>query len=74
MSATFGVYLSIRIRHPSKTLPSGSNVRPLGIGDLKVVKQNLLRYEASEVAHVENVLKGQEKERLHSVKQRPKKR
>lgn len=53
-----------------KTVPTGANVRPLGIGDLKVVKQNLLRYEASEVAHVENILKGQQKERVHSVKQK----
>lgn len=50
--------------------PLGGSVRPLGVGDLKVVKQNLLRYEAGEVAHVENVLQGQSKDRTHSVKQR----
>ncbi|MBV7548332.1 hypothetical protein KW849_18785 [Pseudomonas sp. PDM26] len=53
-----------------KKKPLGASVRPLGVGDLKVVKQNLLRYEAGEVAHVENVLQGQQKERVHSVKQR----
>jgi hypothetical protein len=31
-------------------------IRPLGIGDLKVVKQTLQRYVAGEVAHIENVL------------------
>ncbi|RWD30150.1 hypothetical protein [Mesorhizobium sp.] len=39
--------------------------RPLGIGDLKVVKQTLVAYEAGEVAHIENVLKGESKERTH---------
>jgi hypothetical protein len=41
------------------------HVEPLGIGDLKVVKQNLLRYEAGEVAHIENVLAGERRERRH---------
>lgn len=40
-------------------------IQPLGIGDLKVVKQTLLAYEAGEVAHIENVLKGELKERNH---------
>lgn len=40
-------------------------IRPLGIGDLKVVKQTLQRYVAGEVAHVENVLDGESKERTH---------
>jgi hypothetical protein len=38
---------------------------PLGIGDLKVVKQTLLAYVAGEVAHIENVLDGEKKERKH---------
>ncbi|MEU7820896.1 hypothetical protein [Catellatospora sp. NPDC049133] len=38
-------------------------IHPLGIGDLKVVKQRLLRYEAGEVAHIESVLRGEAKER-----------
>ncbi|NGM84207.1 hypothetical protein G5B47_17480 [Paenibacillus sp. 7124] len=38
---------------------------PLGIGDLKVVKQTLLQYVPGEVAHIENVLKGESKERKH---------
>ena len=40
-------------------------IRPLGIGDLKVVKQTLEKYVAGEVAHIENVLQGESKERKH---------
>lgn len=40
-------------------------ITPLGIGDLKVVKQTLLAYVAGEVAHIENVLQGESKERTH---------
>jgi hypothetical protein len=40
-------------------------IKPLGIGDLKVVKEKLLRYVAGEVAHIENVLDGEKKERTH---------
>ena len=40
-------------------------ITPLGIGDLKVVKQTLLAYVAGEVAYIENVLKGESKERTH---------
>jgi hypothetical protein len=35
------------------------------IGDLKVVKQTLLAYLPGEVAHIENVLKGERKDRNH---------
>ncbi len=40
-------------------------VAPAGIGDLLVVRQFLKGYEARELAHVENVLKGEYKERMH---------
>lgn len=42
-------------------------IKPLGIGDLKVVKQTLKQYVAGEVAHIENVLRGEYKERKHRV-------
>jgi hypothetical protein len=42
-----------------------NDIRPIGIGDLLVVKQFLCKYEAGEIAHVENVLKGESKERSH---------
>ncbi len=44
-----------------------SSIKPLGIGDLKVVKQKLKKYVAGEVAHIENVLRGEYKERKHRV-------
>lgn len=45
---------------------SGDNpckVEPLGIADLRIVKQDLLCYKPGEVAHIENVLMGETKER-----------
>ena len=44
-----------------------SSIKPLGIGDLKVVKQKIHKYVAGEVAHIENVLRGEYKERKHRV-------
>jgi hypothetical protein len=34
-------------------------IKPVGIGDLLVVKQHIVGYEPSEVAYVENILKGE---------------
>lgn len=43
---------------PADDLPTGhGNIKPVGIGDLLVVKQHVLRYEGGDLAHVENVLK-----------------
>ncbi|HEX5926581.1 MAG TPA: hypothetical protein VFY45_22315, partial [Baekduia sp.] len=39
-------------------------IKPLGIGDLKVVKQTLLDYEPGEIAYIENVLKGESRSRV----------
>lgn len=39
--------------------------RAIGYCDLYVVKQELQRYEAKEIAHIENVLQEEEKERTH---------
>jgi len=39
--------------------------REIGVADLEVVRQELLRYEAGEIAHIENVLQGEKKERSH---------
>ena len=41
------------------------NVRPIGVGDLKIVKQRLARYEAGELAHIENVLAHEKRDRQH---------
>ncbi len=42
------------------------SVAPAGVADLLVVKQQLVRYEGADVAHIENVLKGERKLREHS--------
>ena len=43
---------------PAAPLPTGrGKVKPVGVGDLLLVKQHVLRYEGGEVAHVENVLR-----------------
>jgi len=54
-------------RRSSRFLVLKPQIRPLGIGDLKVVKQTLERYVAGEAAHIENVLKGESKERKHRL-------
>ena len=47
-------------------LESGS-VRPVGMGVVYSVKQTLEKYEMGEVAHIENVLLGESKERTYRV-------
>ncbi|MBL7793219.1 MAG: hypothetical protein JNK77_12895 [Saprospiraceae bacterium] len=42
-----------------------NNIRAIGKGDLKIVKQILIGYEMGEIAHVENVLRGENRERIH---------
>ncbi len=42
----------------------GGQIKPIGFGDLKVVKEELLAYQAGEVAYIENVLKGEIKSRV----------
>ncbi|MFD0268611.1 hypothetical protein ACFVGY_18865 [Streptomyces sp. NPDC127106] len=45
---------------------SHGRVAAAGVADLLVVKQQLVRYEGADVAHIENVLKGEKKEREHA--------
>jgi len=44
---------------------SREKIRPVGILDLMITNQELLGYEKGEIAHIENVLKGELKERSH---------
>lgn len=44
---------------------SHSALKPIGVGDLLVVRQQLKRYEGGELAHIENILKGEAKLRVH---------
>lgn len=44
--------------------PGGAgHIRPIGIADLKVVRSQLYKYEQGEVAHVENILRGEKRTR-----------
>jgi hypothetical protein len=40
-------------------------IEPVGVADLLIVKQQLKRYDAVDIAHIENVLKGESKKRIH---------
>jgi hypothetical protein len=44
-------------------------VTPAGIADLLIVKQQLIDYETADIAHIENVLKGESKVREHTTRQ-----
>lgn len=45
---------------PAPVLPTTHGiVKPVGVGDLLVVKQQLIGYETGEVAHIENILQGE---------------
>ncbi len=54
------VPLDGRIPHTKGT------VAPAGIADLLVVKQQLIGYEGVDIAHIENILKGEKKLREHT--------
>lgn len=50
---------------PTGELPFGKvgTLRPVGVGDLIVVREHILRYEGGELSHIENVLKSELRER-----------
>jgi hypothetical protein len=51
---------------PDPRIPhTRGRVGPAGVADLIVVRQQLVRYEATDVAHIENVLRGESKDRQH---------
>jgi hypothetical protein len=45
-----------------------ADIRPSGIMDLLLVKQQLKGYETAEVSHIENVLKGETHDRVHRTR------
>lgn len=63
--------LSLPMRQPSgkgetDDSPAGdffTRPSPVGVGDLLIVREHLKNYEAAEVAHIENVLKSETRER-----------
>jgi hypothetical protein len=55
---------ALDIRLPSVTeLLANSTIKPMSIGNLQVVKQELLGYETSDISHIENIMLGEEYER-----------
>ncbi|EAR20707.1 hypothetical protein [Nitrococcus mobilis] len=49
---------------PAALLPL-SCIHYAGQGELRIVRQELIAYELADIAHIENVLAGEEKERTH---------
>jgi hypothetical protein len=51
---------------PADLLPPNTDrVRPVGIADLLVVKQHIHRYEFGEIVNIENILKGESREKVN---------
>ena len=50
---------------PQSEPASTGSARPIGIAGLMVVEQDIQRYELGEIAHIENVLRSEFKERKH---------
>jgi len=40
-------------------------IKPLGVGDYLIVQQKLIRYEEFDIAHIENILKGEHFNKTH---------
>lgn len=50
---------------PTPAFPLRTDLpQPVGVGDLLVVRQQLKRYEAGDVAKIENILRGEKREKL----------
>ena len=67
LTSNFGLVYKPRPMFPVPKNYVRAYIKPLGFGGLKVVKQTLKKYVAGEVAHIENVLRGEYKERKHRV-------
>lgn len=63
LNVIIGAFETDENRVPPVNVDIRKLIRPLGIGDLLVVKQKLKKYLAGEVAHIENVMKGESKQR-----------
>ena len=60
-----GVLFPVPAPQPPSVPTSHGEVAPAGVADLIVTKQQLIGYEAVDVAHIENVLKGESKIHTH---------
>ncbi|MDX2849226.1 hypothetical protein PV342_12305 [Streptomyces sp. PA03-3a] len=47
-----------------------NRIRPIGVGDLKIVRQKLVAYLPGEISHIHNVMKGESRGRNHRRKER----
>ena len=56
------------VGHPEER--HASLVRPLGFGDLFLIRQQIKEYRPGEVSHIENVLSGEVRERVHTRRTR----
>lgn len=48
-----------------ESTPTLGALRPVGVADLLVIKQHIKRYKTIEIAHVENVMAGETRNRTH---------
>lgn len=55
--------IGAQVEHMTEMLALANQIQPSGDADLLIVKQQLLRYQGGDVAHIENVLKGESKKR-----------
>lgn len=53
------------IHELNKENPSTSLIQVLGMGYLNVIRQELVNYSTGEIAHIENILKGESKNKSH---------
>lgn len=51
---------------PESVPTSHADILPAGVMDLLIVRQQLKGYEAADVSHIENVLRGEKRERVHT--------
>jgi len=60
LDGNLDIYLDQSVIYPSKP-----HINPLGVAELQVMRKTLDRYEMTDIAHVENVLEGERRERTH---------
>src|SRR5262249_27397754 len=58
--------LSATLLLPPAIFPLRTDLpQPVGVGDLLVVKQNLKRYDPGDIAKIENILRGEKREKVN---------
>lgn len=59
--------LSATLLLPAAVFPLRTDLpQPVGVGDLLVVKQQLKRYEPGDVANIENILRGEKRDKVNT--------